>query len=76
MPRLRPIHHKQFQKFLKYIGCTYSRQKGDHVVYTRSDLKRPIVFPAVGSIPVFIILNNLRILGMNRDDYLDMIERI
>ena len=76
MPSIKPIHHKKFQKFLKYIGCTFKRQKGDHIVYTRSDLKRPIIFPAITSIPVFIILNNLRVLKLSRDQYLDIIKKL
>lgn len=76
MPRLSPIHYRKFEKYLLYVGCTFDRQKGDHRIYKRSDLKRPIVIPADKSIPVFIILNNLRILKTSREEYLEIINKI
>jgi len=72
MPRLTPIHYKKFEKFLKYIGCVFDRQKGDHLIYERSDLKRPIVFPKDISISPFVIRSNLRTLGISTKEYLDI----
>lgn len=46
MPHLTPVHYGKFCKFLEYIGCEFDRQKGSHLIYKRSDLNRPIVFPA------------------------------
>ena len=75
MPRLAPISYKKFKIFLEYIGCTFHRQKGDHLIYRRSDLKRPIVFPA-DDLPVFIIKNNLRVLNISREEYLDIMKEL
>ncbi len=76
MSRLTPIDYKRFDKFLKYIGCEFVRQKGDHRVYTKANLIRPIVIPAVKDIPVFIILNNLRILGISKEEYLSILQNL
>ncbi|MBA3065097.1 type II toxin-antitoxin system HicA family toxin [bacterium] len=76
MPRITPIHYKKFEKFLFYIGCEFKRQKGDHLIYQRSDLKRPIVVPAEKSLPVFIILGLLRTLKINREEYLDSLKKL
>ena len=76
MPRLTPIHYKKFDKFLRYLGCKFIRQKGDHLIYQRADLKRPIIVPKITSIPIFVILNNLRILKISREEYLDIIEKL
>ena len=76
MPRLIPVHYKKFEKFLLYIGCTFERQKGSHRIYKRSDLKRPIVIPADEQIPVFVILNNLRLLNISRERYLEILESL
>lgn len=73
MPKLRPIKWKDFEKFLLYVGCVFKRQKGDHRIYWRQDLKRPIVLPTYNNLPKFIILNNLRTLGMSVDEYLEII---
>ena len=76
MSRLTPAHWKKFEKFVIYVGCHFERQSGDHRVYWRSDLKRPVVFPADKELPVFIIRNNLRTLGIDVEEYLNIIERL
>ncbi|MBI2426422.1 MAG: type II toxin-antitoxin system HicA family toxin [Candidatus Kerfeldbacteria bacterium] len=76
MPGLRPIHWRKFEKFLFFVGCQFSREKGDHRVYTRPGLLRPIVVPRDTQLPVFIIRNNLRVLGIKVGDYLEILERI
>ena len=58
MPSLRPIHHAKFQKFLAFVGCQLVRTKGSHFIYHREGLNRPVVIPAKGELPVFVILNN------------------
>ncbi len=76
MPSLRAIHHTKFIKFLLYVGCELVRKKGSHFIYHRTDLIRPVVIPAKGDLPVFIILNNLRILNITREKYLEIIDRV
>lgn len=76
MPRLVPINWKRFEKFILFIGCHFDRQEGDHRIYWRADLKRPAVFPQDRDIPVFIIRNNLRTLGMSVKEYLAIIQKI
>lgn len=76
MPRLTPMPRRRFEKFLEYVGCNYKRQKGDHLIWDRSDLKRPVVFPKDREIPVFIIRNNLRTLGLNPEEYLEILKKI
>jgi len=76
MPRITPISWRKFEKFILYVGCTFDRQRGDHLVYIRSDLKRPIVFPRDNQIPIFIIRNNLRILKISPEEYLEIMSRI
>ena len=56
---MKSISWQDFEKFLFYVGCTYKRQKGDHKIYWRSDLKRPIVLPMYKNIPIFIIKNKI-----------------
>ncbi len=76
MPKIYPIHWRKFEKFLRFIGCYHKRTKGDHLIYWRSDLKRPIVFPKEVDIPVFVIRNNLRILGISSSEYLEILKRL
>ncbi len=76
MPKFTSIHWKRFEKFLLYIGCVFEREKGDHRIYWRANLKRPVVIPRDTQLPVFIIRNNLRILGISVREYLEILDRI
>ncbi|HAH21743.1 MAG: hypothetical protein A2Y00_04125 [Omnitrophica WOR_2 bacterium GWF2_43_52] len=76
MSRLNPVDYRRFDKFLRYIGCEFVRQKGDHRIYRKANLKRPIVIPAIKDIPVFIILNNLRVLGISKEEYISMLNNL
>lgn len=76
MAKISPIHWRKFGKFLKFVGCEHKRTKGSHMIFQRKDLKRPIVIPKDKELPVFIIRNNLRVLGMGHDEYLEILERM
>ena len=76
MARLAPIHWKKFERFLLFVGCHLEREKGDHRVYWRKGLKRPVVIPRDGELPVFIVRNNLRTLDINPEEYLEILKQI
>ena len=76
MAEIDQIHWKDFEKFLFRIGCAFKRQKGDHRIYWKAGIKRPIVIPLERTLPVFIILNNLRVLGMSKDEFLKIISKL
>jgi len=76
MPRITSIHYKKFEKFLKYVGCEFERQRGDHLVYKRADLIRPIVFSAEPDLPMFIIQNNIKVLGISKEQYIGIIQKL
>ncbi len=76
MARLTPIHWRKFEKFLLFVGCRLEREKGDHRIYWREGLKRPVVIPKDKSLPVFVIRNNLRILGISPEEYIEILKRV
>lgn len=76
MPRINSIHWKEFEKFILHIGCTFEREKRDHRMYWKKGLKRPIVLPRYSSLPTFIIVNNLHILGISREEYLKILKKL
>lgn len=75
MPRIKAVHWKEFEKFLIKVGCEFKRERGDHRVYWKDGIKRPIVIPRDTSLPSFIILNNLKVLGISREEYLKIISK-
>ncbi len=76
MPRINSIHWKEFEKFVIFVGCKFQREKGDHRIYTKTGLKRPVVFSRDTAMPEFVILNNLRVLGISREEYLEIIKKL
>jgi len=75
MPKIGSIHWKEFEKFLLSQGCVFRRERGDHRIYWKSGINRPIVFPRDTQLPPMIILNNLRTLGIEREKYLAFLNR-
>lgn len=76
MGKLAAIRWREFEDFLAYIGCHFVRERGDHRIWQRAGLKRPIVIPKVDALPVFVIRNNLRLLGLSVDAYIDIQMRL
>lgn len=70
MPRLAPVHWKVFERFLLDIGCRFIREKGDHQMYFKKGINRPLVVPKYPALPIFIIRNNLRTLDISVEEYL------
>lgn len=62
--------------FLKYIGCYHKRTKGDHLIYDRPGLRRPVTITTDNEVPVFIIRSNLRTLEMSLEQFLEIVKKI
>ncbi|MEW6356555.1 MAG: type II toxin-antitoxin system HicA family toxin [Planctomycetota bacterium] len=69
MPRIVPIPARRLRKVFERAGFICVRTEGDHFVYTKEGVPRPVVIPNWSKIPVFIIKNNLRTGGLSREDY-------
>lgn len=76
MSRITPIPYNKLARVFELAGFKLVRQKGDHLVYSKAGVKRPVIIPMYKEIPVFIILNNLRVAGLNRDEYFKLLERV
>ncbi len=73
MPAIRPIHYSKFERFLKEVGCHLVRQSGDHRVWDRPDLIRPVIVRTKKDLPIMEIKSNLRTLGISNQEYLNII---
>ena len=73
MPKLAPIPWQRLEKIFVRLGYAFSHQEGSHRVYVRSGSPRPVVIPAYGAVPVFIIQRNLRTAGATRDQYFQLL---
>src|SRR4051812_32586705 len=55
MSKLSPVSYKQLVKVFEAEGFRCVRTEGDHMVFTKPGVIRPVVIPKYASIPVFII---------------------
>ena len=72
--KLRPVSYKQLKKVFEADGFRFVREQGDHMVFTKPGVIRPVVIPRYDAVPVFIIKNNLRSAGMSRDRYFELLD--
>jgi predicted RNA binding protein YcfA (HicA-like mRNA interferase family) len=69
---IRPIGWRKFEEFVLSCGFEFERQKGSHRVYKKKDVLRPLIIPAhPQDIPVMVIQNNLRTMGVSTKVYTD-----
>lgn len=69
MSKLSPTDWRTQVKIFEKFGCLYVRQKGTHLIYHHPDAKCAVVIPRYDEIPVTIIRNNMRTVGMSREQY-------
>jgi predicted RNA binding protein YcfA (HicA-like mRNA interferase family) len=76
MPRLVPTDYKTQLKIFQLYGCKYKRKHGSHHILTYTGAKKAIVIPEYDEIDVDIIKNNMRTVGMSREEYFELLERV
>ena len=76
MSRIVPIHYRKLVRVLGTEGFTFVRERGDHMIFTKSGILRPIVVPRYDALPVFIIKNVPRTAQVSRERYLELMDRL
>ena len=74
MSRFSPVFYKTLCRVLEADGFRLIRQEGDHLIYTKAGVLRPVVIPKYSSVPVFIVKNNLRTAGISRERYFELLK--
>ena len=74
MPPIHPVHYRTLVAIFEREGFVFDRQRGDHLIYVKAGVARPLVIPAYSAIPVFIIKNLLRNAGMSRERYFELLQ--
>ena len=46
MPPLRPVTYGKLAAIFEKDGFAFDHQRGDHLIYTKPGVKRPLVIPA------------------------------
>ena len=73
---IKPTAYQVQVRVFEAGGCIYVRTQGDHLIYHYPGAKRPVVIPKYKEVPVFIIKNNLKVIGMSAERYLSILERV
>jgi predicted RNA binding protein YcfA (HicA-like mRNA interferase family) len=73
MPKIAPIPGRRLRQVFEKAGFQCVRIEGDHFVYTKGGVLRPVVIPDWPEVPVFIIRNNLRTAGISREEYFKLL---
>lgn len=77
MKKLSNISIADFRKILTALGCDYYRTKGGHEAWKKFGLSRPIIFQThVNPVPEMVVKNIIRDLGITRDEFLAVYEKI
>jgi len=76
MSRIIAIPAWKLRKVMEKAGFKCVRTEGDHFVYVKPAVARPVVIPDWDEVPVFIIKNNLRTAGISRDEYFELLGKV
>jgi len=74
--KIKPVHFETLAKVFEMAGCTYIGTRGDHLIYRHPKAIRPVVIPKYPEVPVSIIKNNMRIIGMSRETYFELLSKV
>jgi len=74
--KINPTHFQVQVKIFEMAGCVYARTKGNHVIYHYPGAIRPVVIPKYKEVPTFVIKNNMRIIGMSREKYFELLQKV
>lgn len=76
MTRLLPSDYKTQLKIFQLYGCKYKRKEGSHHILTYPGAKRAVVIPEYEEIDIEIIKNNMRTVGMSREEYFELLRKV
>ncbi len=77
MKKLSNISVKEFREVLLILGLKKIRIKGGHEAWMKNGMTRPVIIQThVNPIPVSIIQNCLRTIGIEKEAFLDLLERL
>ena len=69
MMKIQPTNWRTQVKIFEKYGCVFVRQRGDHLIFHHENAKRAVVIPKYDEIPVTVIRNNMKTVGMTREEY-------
>ena len=75
MPRIVPVPYQKLVRVLEAEGFALVRERGDHMIFSKPGVLRPLVVPRYDALPIFIIKNVIRTAQISRERYLELVDR-
>ena len=77
MRSLSNISVAEFRAVLSILGLSLVRTKGGHEAWMKAGMLRPVIFQThVEPVPEFVVRNNLRNMGVSRQEFLAILETL
>ena len=77
MRNLSNVTIAEFRAIMVLLGLTKVRTKGGHEAWMKTGMTRPaIVQTHVDPVPEYVLRNNLRVIGLSRDEFLSLLENL
>ena len=77
MRNLSNVSISEFRAIMLLLGLTKVRAKGGHEAWMKAGMTRPaIVQTHVDPVPEYVLRNNLRIIGIGREEFLAILEEL
>lgn len=77
MGELQSIKTSLFRKFLLSQGLVHARTRGDHEVWSKPGMTRPVIIQAKNkNVPAAHIRTNLKTLGLSVPEFLEIMKEI
>jgi predicted RNA binding protein YcfA (HicA-like mRNA interferase family) len=74
--RITPVDWKTLIKVFEAFGCLYKRKQGSHHILSYPNAKRAVVIPEYDELDIEIIRNNMKTVGMTREQYFRLLKKI
>ncbi|MBR3492225.1 MAG: type II toxin-antitoxin system HicA family toxin [Bacteroidales bacterium] len=77
MRNLSNVSISEFRAIMLLLGLSKVRTKGGHEAWMKAGMTRPaIVQTHVDPVPEYVLRNNLRIIGISREEFLTLLEKL
>ena len=74
--KLSNVSLTQFRQFLSDIGCVCVSTSGEHEKWKKEGCLRSVILQThIDPVPEFIVKNNLRTLGLSRNDFIEWLKQ-
>lgn len=74
--KLSNVSLTQFRQFLSDIGCVCVSRSGGHEKWKKEGCLRSVILQThIDPVPEFIVKNNLRTLGLSRNDFIEWLKQ-